>query len=427
MRFSLCGNTKTAYKLMTSAFFCYADHQFFFIKGGKMLTSLAFIFLLGLILGALFTKLKLPALLGMILTGIILGPYALNLLDNSILSISPSLRQLALVIILTRAGLAMNIEDLNRVGRPALLMCFLPALFEITGTVLIAPKLLGITVLEAAIIGSVIAAVSPAVVVPRMLKLIEEKRGTGKSIPQLIMAGASVDDVFVIVLFTSFLGFEKGGGLSAIKLIYVPVSIIVGIIAGLIVGYILVKFFKKFHMRDSVKVVILLSMSFLLLELEKRIGEKVPFSALIAVMSIGIGILKNYDVLAKRLSAKFSKLWVAAEILLFVLVGATVDIKYAVAAGILAVILILGALVFRMAGVFCCLLGSRLNTKERAFTMMAYTPKATVQAAIGGIPLAMGLACGELTLTVAVLSILVTAPLGAFAIDYSYKKLLKKE
>lgn len=392
-----------------------------------MLTSLAFIFLLGLILGALFTKLKLPALLGMILTGIILGPYALNLLDNSILSISPSLRQLALVIILTRAGLAMNIEDLKRAGRPALLMCFLPALFEIAGTVLIAPKLLGITVLEAAIIGSVIAAVSPAVVVPRMLKLIEEKRGTGKSIPQLIMAGASVDDVFVIVLFTSFLGFEKGGGLSAVKLIYVPVSIIVGIIAGLITGYILVKFFKKFHMRDSVKVVILLSMSFLLLELEKRIGEKVPFSALIAVMSIGIGILKNYDVLAKRLSAKFSKLWVAAEILLFVLVGATVDIKYAVAAGILAVILILGALIFRMAGVFCCLLGSRLNTKERAFTMMTYTPKATVQAAIGGIPLAMGLACGELTLTVAVLSILVTAPLGAFAIDYSYKKLLKKE
>lgn len=392
-----------------------------------MLTSLAFIFLLGLILGALFTKLKLPALLGMILTGIILGPYALNLLDNSILSISPSLRQLALVIILTRAGLAMNIEDLKRAGRPALLMCFLPALFEITGTVLIAPKLLGITVLEAAIIGSVIAAVSPAVVVPRMLKLIEEKRGTGKSIPQLIMAGASVDDVFVIVLFTSFLGFEKGGGLSAVKLTYVPVSIIVGIIAGLIVGYILVKFFKKFHMRDSVKVVILLSMSFLLLELEKRIGEKVPFSALIAVMSIGIGILKNYDVLAKRLSAKFSKLWVAAEILLFVLVGATVDIKYAVAAGLLAVILILGALIFRMAGVFCCLLGSRLDTKERAFTMMAYTPKATVQAAIGGIPLAMGLACGELTLTVAVLSILITAPLGAFAIDYSYKKLLKKE
>ena len=390
-----------------------------------MLTSLALIFLTGLILGTLFTKLKLPALLGMIITGVILGPFALNLLDDSILSISSNLRQLALVIILTRAGLAMDIDDLKRAGRPAFLMCFLPALFEITGTVLIAPKLLGITVLEAAIIGSVIAAVSPAVVVPRMLKLIEEKRGTGKSIPQLIMAGASVDDVFVIVLFTSFLGFEKGGGLSVIKLINVPVSIVIGIITGIVIGYIMVKFFKKFHMRDSVKVVILLSISFLLLEFEKKAGAKIPFSALIAIMSIGIGILKNYAVLAKRLSAKFSKLWVAAEILLFVLVGATVDIKYAVAAGVLAIILIFGALVFRMAGVYFCLLGSRLNMKERVFTMMAYTPKATVQAAIGGIPLSMGLACGELTLTIAVLSILVTAPLGAFAIDYSYKKLLK--
>ena len=427
MRFSLCDNTKTAYKLMTSAFFCYADSSAFFIKGGKMLTSLAFIFLLGLILGSLFTKLKLPALLGMIITGIILGPYVLNLLDSSILSISSSLRQLALVIILTRAGLAMDIEDLKKAGRPAFLMCFLPALFEITGTVLIAPKLLGITVLEAAIIGSVIAAVSPAVVVPRMLKLIEEKRGTGRSIPQLIMAGASVDDVFVIVLFTSFLGFEKGGGLSVIKLINVPVSIVIGIITGIVIGYIMVKFFKKFHMRDSVKVVILLSISFLLLEFEKKAGAKIPFSALIAIMSIGIGILKNYAVLAKRLSAKFSKLWVAAEILLFVLVGATVDIKYAVAAGVLAIILIFGALIFRMTGVYFCLLGSRLNMKERVFTMMAYTPKATVQAAIGGIPLSMGLACGELTLTIAVLSILVTAPLGAFAIDYSYKKFLKKE
>lgn len=392
-----------------------------------MLTSLALIFLTGLILGTLFTKLKLPALLGMIITGVILGPFALNLLDDSILSISSSLRQLALVIILTRAGLAIDIDDLKRAGRPAFLMCFLPALFEITGTVLIAPKLLGITVLEAAIIGSVIAAVSPAVVVPRMLKLIEEKRGTGKSIPQLIMAGASVDDVFVIVLFTSFLGFEKGGGLSVVKLINVPVSIVIGIITGIVIGYIMVKFFKKFHMRDSVKVVILLSISFLLLELEKKAGAKIPFSALIAIMSIGIGILKNYTALAKRLSAKFSKLWVAAEILLFVLVGATVDIKYAVAAGVLAIILILGALVFRMTGVYFCLLGSRLNMKERVFTMMAYTPKATVQAAIGGIPLSLGLACGELTLTVAVLSILVTAPLGAFAIDYSYKKFLKKE
>ena len=392
-----------------------------------MLTSLALIFLLGLGLGALFIKLKLPSLLGMIITGIILGPYALNLLDISILSISPSLRQLALVIILTRAGLAINIHDLKQAGRPAFFMCFLPALLEIIGTILIAPKLLGITVLEAAIIGSIIAAVSPAVVVPRMLKLIEEKRGTGKSIPQLIMAGASVDDVFVIVLFTSFLGFEIGGNLSIMKLVYVPISIITGLVTGLIIGYLMVKFFKKFHMRDSVKVIILLSISFLLLEFEKTTGERLHFSALIAVMSIGIGILKNYDVLAKRLSIKFSKLWVAAEILLFVLVGATVNIKYAMVAGLSAIVLIFGALIFRMAGVYLSLLGSKLNTKERVFTMIAYSPKATVQAAIGGIPLAMGLACGELSLTIAVLSILISAPLGAFAMDYSYKKLLRKE
>lgn len=391
-----------------------------------MLTSLALIFLLGLTLGAVFTKLKLPALLGMIITGTVLGPYVLNLLDDSILSISPALRQLALVIILTRAGLALNIEDLKQVGRPAVLMCFLPAVFEITGTILIAPKLFGISLLEAAIIGSVIAAVSPAVVVPRMLKLIEEKRGTDKSIPQLIMAGASVDDVFVIVLFTSFVAFEKGGGFSAGKLLQVPVSIVVGIIAGYIVSIILVKFFKAVHMRDSVKVVIILSVSFLLLELEKRIGETIPFSALIGIMSIGIGILKNYDVLAKRLSAKFSKLWVAAEILLFVLVGATVNIGYVAAAGVLAVLLVTGAIIFRMAGVFFCVTGSKLNKKEKLFTMFAYTPKATVQAAIGGIPLAMGLPCGELVLTIAVLSILITAPFGALAIDNTYKKFLMK-
>ena len=390
-----------------------------------MLTSLALIFLLGLTLGSVFTKLKLPALLGMIITGVILGPYALNLLDDSILSISPALRQLALVIILTRAGLALNIDDLKQVGRSAVLMCFLPAVFEIIGTILIAPRLFDITVLEAAIIGSVIAAVSPAVVVPRMLKLIEEKRGTDKSIPQLVMAGASVDDVFVIVLFTSFLGFEKGG-LSAGKLLQVPVSIIAGIIIGYIVSIILVKFFKNFHMRDSVKVVIILSVSFLLLELEKRIGETIPFSALIGIMSIGIGILKNYEVLAKRLSAKFSKLWVAAEILLFVLVGATVNISYALAAGVMAVLLVAGALVFRMAGVFFCVAGSRLYTKEKLFTMLAYTPKATVQAAIGGIPLAMGLPCGELVFTIAVLSILITAPFGALAIDNTYEKFLVK-
>ena len=366
-----------------------------------MLTSLALIFLLGLLLGSIFIKLRLPALLGMILTGIILGPYSLNLLDSSILNISSSLRQLALVIILTRAGLSLNIEDLKKVGRPAILMCFLPATVEILGTVLIAPKFFNVTIIEAAILGSVLAAVSPAVIVPRMIKLIETKKGTDKSIPQLVMAGASVDDVFVIVLFTSFLNFEKGGNFSATALLQVPFAILTGIIIGYLISLILIKFFKTFHMRDSIKIVILLSVAFLLLELEIYLSRFIPFSALISIMSIGIGILKNYEVLAKRISSKFSKLWVAAEILLFVLV-----------------------LIFRMFGVFLCLIGSNLNKKEKLFTMFAYTPKATVQAAIGGIPLAMGLNCGNLVLTIAVLAILITAPLGALAIDNTYKKFL---
>lgn len=387
-----------------------------------MLTSLAFIFLLGLLLGSIFIKLKLPALLGMILTGIILQYF--HLLDKSILDISASLRQIALVIILTRAGLSLNIDDLKKVGRPAILMCFIPATLEIIGTILIAPKFFNITIIEAAILGSVLAAVSPAVIVPRMIKLIEIKKGTNKSIPQLIMAGASVDDVFVIVLFTSFLNFEKGGNFSFIKLLQVPIAITTGILIGYIVSIILIKFFKVFHMRDSIKIVIVLSISFLLLELEKYLGSFIPFSALISIMSIGIGILKNYEPLAKRLSQKFSKLWVGAEILLFVLVGATVNIKYAISSGILALIFIALVLCFRMFGVFLCLIGSNLNKKEKLFTMLAYTPKATVQAAIGGIPLALNLNCGVLVLTVAVLSILITAPFGAIAIDNTYKKFL---
>ena len=389
-----------------------------------MLTSLALIFLLGLLLGSIFIKLKLPALLGMILTGIILGPYSLNLLDSSILNISSSLRQLALVIILTRAGLSLNIEDLKKVGRPAILMCFLPATLEILGTVLIAPKFFNVTIIEAAILGSVLAAVSPAVIVPRMIKLIETKKGTDKSIPQLVMAGASVDDVFVIVLFTSFLNFEKGGNFSATALLQVPFAILTGIIIGYLISLILIKFFKTFHIRDSIKIVILLSIAFLLLELEIHLSKFIPFSALISIMSIGIGILKNYEVLAKRISSKFSKLWVAAEILLFVLVGATVNIKYALSFGTTAIIFILLVLIFRMLGVFLCLIGSNLNRKEKLFTMFAYTPKATVQAAIGGIPLAMGLNCGNLVLTIAVLAILITAPLGALAIDNTYKRFL---
>ena len=392
-----------------------------------MLLSIALILLLGLLFGSLFSKAKLPSLFGMILVGIVMSPYALDLIDESILNISADIRQMALVIILTRAGLSLDIADLKKVGRPAILMCFVPACMEIIGTVLLAPLLLGVSVLEAAIIGSVIAAVSPAVIVPRMIRLMEEGYGTGKSIPQLILAGASVDDVFVIVVFTAFTSLAATGTVSAASFLQIPVSIILGILAGMAVGMLLVKFFPAFHMRDSVKLLIIISISFLLIELQNRIGNIVPFSGLLAIMSLGIVMKKKYDILAKRLSVKYNKLWVAAEVFLFVLVGATVDLKYAVTAGGYAVLLVLGALVFRMLGVALSLIGTDLNRKERFFCALAYLPKATVQAAIGAIPLTMGLPCGQLVLTVAVLSILITAPLGAICVDNLYQKLLYRD
>lgn len=391
-----------------------------------MLTSLALIFLCGLLLGSIFQKIKLPPLLGMIITGIILGPHTLNLIDQSVLSISSDLRQIALIIILTRAGLNLDINSLKKVGRPAILMCFLPACFEIIGMVLLAPLLLGISILDALIMGTVVAAVSPAVIVPKMLKLIETGYGKDKSIPQMIMAGASVDDVFVIVLFTSFTGLAQGESFSPISLIQVPISIILGIGLGILIGILLGFFFKKVHMRDSIKVIIILSISFLLVTLENSLKGIVPISGLIAIMSIGISLQKIRSDASKRISTKFSKLWVAAELMLFVLVGATVDIKYAFSAGIMAILLIFGVLVFRMIGILICLIKTKLNKKERLFCMIAYCPKATVQAAIGSIPLTMGLSCGNIVLTVAVLSILITAPLGAFFIELLYKKLLKK-
>ena len=391
-----------------------------------MLTSLALIFLCGLLLGSIFQKIKLPPLLGMIITGIILGPSALTLIAPSVLSISSDLRQIALIIILTRAGLNLDINSLKKVGRPAILMCFLPACFEIIGMVLLAPPLLGISILDALIMGTVVAAVSPAVIVPKMLKLIETGYGKDKSIPQMIMAGASVDDVFVIVLFTSFTGLAQGESFSPISLIQVPISIILGIGLGILIGIILGFFFKKVHMRDSIKVIIILSISFLLVTLENSLKGIIPVSGLIAIMSIGISLQKIRSDASKRISTKFSKLWVAAELMLFVLVGATVDIKYAFSAGIMAILLIFGVLVFRMIGVLICLIKTKLNKKERIFCMIAYCPKATVQAAIGSIPLTMGLSCGNIVLTVAVLSILITAPLGAFFIELLYKRLLKK-
>ena len=392
-----------------------------------MLTSIAIIFLCGLLLGSIFQKLKLPSLLGMILTGMIVGPYAFHLLDDSLLEIAADLRQAALVIILTRAGLALDLSALKKVGRPAVLMCFLPACFEIAGTVLLAPALLHVSVLEAAIIGSVIAAVSPAVIVPRMIKLIDEGYGSTHSIPQLILAGASVDDVFVIVIFTAFTSLAATGQMSAGSFLQIPVSIVLGICLGMAAGYGVVTFFKTFHMRDSVKILIMLSISFLMLELQNRLENVVPVSGLLAIMSLGIVIRQKYDALAVRLSSKYNKLWVAAEVVLFVLVGAAVDLKYAVSAGGAAILAVCAALVFRMAGVFCCLIKTKLTKKERLFCMVSYTPKATVQAAIGAVPLSMGLACGHKVLMVAVLSILLTAPFGAVCIDRLYQILLKKE
>lgn len=397
------------------------------IGGNKMLTSIALIFLLGISLGGIFKKLKIPSLLGMLLTGIILGPYALNLLDKSILSISGDLRQIALIIILTRAGLALDLNDLKKVGRSAILMCFVPACFEILGMVILAPRLLGISVLDAAIMGAVVGAVSPAVIVPKMLMLMENGYGKKRNIPQLIMAGASVDDVFVIVMFTAFTGLAQGNKITAASFLQIPVSIILGIMVGIVLGFIMAGFFKKIHMRDSIKVIILLCVSFLLIQVQNSMKSIIPFSGMLAVMSMGIALQRRYQIVALRLSEKYSKLWVAAEVMLFVLVGATVDIRYTMSAGIAAVILIFGALLFRMAGVFCCFIRTKLTKKERLFCMIAYMPKATVQAAIGGIPLAIGLGCGKIVLTVAVLAILITAPLGAFGIDMTYERLLKQE
>lgn len=391
-----------------------------------MLTSLAYIFLLGLLLGAVFNKLKLPSLIGMILTGIILGPYAMNLLDGSILGISSDLRRLALVIILTRAGLSLDIGDLKKVGRPAVLLCFVPATLEIIGVVVIAPKLFQVSILEAAIMGSVLAAVSPAVVVPRMIKLMDQGYGTNQSIPQMIMAGASVDDVFVIVIFTALTGLASSGQASVLDLLQIPISILIGILVGVAVGIVLVKFFKTFHMRDSIKILIILGVSFLLLECETRLEDIVPMSGLLAIMSVGIVMKQFYGNLAERISVKYNKLWVAAEVLLFVLVGATVDLGYVGQAGMMALLVVAGAMIFRIFGVFLCVWGTHLDQKEKLFCMLAYTPKATVQAAIGGLPLAMGLACGPKVLVLAVLSILVTAPFGAICVDRSYKKLLKR-
>ena len=391
-----------------------------------MLLSISFILLVGMSMSWICKKIRLPGLLGMLITGIVLGPYALNLLDQSILGISADLRKIALIIILTRAGLGLDIASLKKIGRPAFLMCFVPATFELVGMLILAPGLMGVTLMEAAVMGAVLAAVSPAVVVPRMVKLMDEGYGVKEGIPQLILAGASVDDVYVIVLFSTFSGMMQGDGASVIRFVNIPVSIILGMIIGLTIGILLAFYFQKVHIRDTAKVLIILGISFLLAAAEDSLTTPVTFSALIAIMFIGVGLQRKREAVAKRLAVKYGKLWVAAEVFLFVLVGATVNIGYLGRVGVRALLMIAGALLFRMAGVWVCLLGTGLKTGEKAFTMLAYTPKATVQAAIGGIPLALGFACGDTVLTVAVLAIVLTAPLGAFAIDLSYRKLLTK-
>ena len=390
-----------------------------------MLFSIALLLLGGMFAGWLCRKLRLPALLGMILVGVLAGPAVLDLIDGRILGISSQLRKIALIIILSRAGLTLNLEDLKKNGRPAVLMCFVPAAFEITGMILLAPVLLPVTRLEAAVMGSVVAAVSPAVIVPKMIKLMEEGYGVRKGIPQIILAGASVDDVFVIVLFSAFTSLAQGKEISVISFVNIPVSILLGAVIGMVLGYALASYFQRVGVRDAVKLLVFLSVSFLLTAAEGSLHTGITFSGLIAVMFMGIGLQRKKMDSAKMLSGKFNQMWVFAEVILFTLVGASVDISYVSSAGLAAVILIFAVLVFRMLGVCLCMAGTKLNWKERIFCMLAYMPKATVQAAIGGLPMAMGLPCGKIVLTVAVLAIFITAPLGAFLIDATYQKLLE--
>lgn len=398
-----------------------------------MLASLSLIFLVGLAMGAICQKLKMPRIIGMLVTGIVLGPYVLDFLDPSILSISSELRKLALIIILLKAGLSLDLKDLKKAGRPAILMSFVPATCEIAGYILFAPLLLGINRIEAVVMGAVLGAVSPAVVIPRMVMLMEEKYGTKKAIPQMIMAGASCDDIFVIVLFTTFLSMAQGGSVDIIDFVNIPVSIVLGILLGAVTGYGLYLFFEtsyahKHCVRNSTKVIIVLGFSMLLVSVEGWLEGKVSVSGLLAVVSMACVIkIKSTAFVSKRLSEKFGKLWIAAEVVLFVLVGAAVDIRYTLSAGIAAVFMIFIALIFRTAGVLICTIKTKLNMKERIFCVIAYLPKATVQAAIGSVPLAAGLACGKIILSVAVLAIIITAPLGALGIDNTYKKLLEKE
>ena len=391
-----------------------------------MLLSLSLIIMLGFALKGIFQKLQLTGLLGMLLSGIVLGPYVLDLISPNLLTISTDLREIALIVILVRAGLSLDLKDLKKVGRPALLMCFVPATFEIIGVVLLAPLLLGISYLEAAILGTILGAVSPAVVVPKMIHLIESGYGRKHSIPQLIMAGASADDIYNIVLFTSFMGIYAGQGFSPAAMLEIPVSILTGVVVGIVAGLVLVRIFRLLHIRDTIKVLVILGVSFLMVGLQDPVSQWVPFSGLLAVMTLGGMILKSYELLARRISGKFSKIWIAAELVLFVLVGAEVDVRYAAGAGLAVVALILGGLFFRAIGTWISVSGAGLSGKEKLFSVIAYLPKATVQAAIGALPLAAGVAAGNMILTAAVVAILIAAPLGAIGIEKTYQRLLER-
>ncbi len=392
-----------------------------------MLFSLALLFTIGLILGEIFTKIKLPGFLGMIITGVILGPFVLNMIDSTILNLSGDLREIALIVILLRAGLNLDISDLKKIGRPALLMSFIPATLEIIAVIIIAPLLFGISYMDAAILGSVLAAVSPAVVVPKMIKLMDQGYGKQKRIPHLVMASASVDDIYVIVLFSAFISMYQTGDVSLSSLYIVPISIILGVLLGGITGFGLSYFFAKFRVRDTIKVLIILAVSFFIITFQEYVGEYVPISGLLAIMVLGITFLNQSEERALRLRDKFSKLWVFAELVLFVLVGAAVDLSVALNAGLLALVLLSIGLLFRFGGVMISLVKTNLNKHERLFAGISYLPKATVQAAIGAIPLALGVESGELILALAVLAIIISAPLGAIGIDLTFKKFLVKD
>ena len=390
-----------------------------------MLNSLALIILLGLVSAMILEKIKLPNIIGMLIVGIMLGPSMFNMLDESLLSISGDIKEIALIIILLKAGLSLDLTDLKKVGRPAVLLCFLPATFEILGFIIFGPKLLGLTLLESAILGAVMGAVSPAVIVPRMTFLLENGYGK-KGLPQMVIAGSSADDVYVIVIFTALLALAKGSKISIMSFLNIPISIILGILMGVLVGFIMVYLFKNYKLRNTYKVIILLSICFLFVSIEKSLEGKLAISGFLAIMAMGVTIFNKYPSLSKIFQVKFSKMWLISEIILFVLVGASVNISYAFKAGLCTVVMIFIALLFRMLGTYLCLLKTKFNNKERLFTCITQIPKATVQAAIGGVPLEMGLLCGNTVLTVAVLSIIITAPLGSILIDKTQYKLLKK-